>query len=102
MKIEINACGQIFIRVSNYLITFSALQSKIRPFGYFCISSFNLSKMEYEKLFIIEPDLTSDQKWNCQGAGITGKLLMGLRFSHISFACFKTWVQWHYTTRNRR
>ena len=53
MKIEINACGQIFIRVSNYLITFSALQSKIRPFGYFCISSFNPSKMEYEKLFII-------------------------------------------------
>ena len=62
MKIEINACGQIFIRVSNYLITFSALQSKIRPFGYFCIASFNLSRMEYEKLFLIEPDLTSDQK----------------------------------------
>ena len=89
MKIEINSCGQIFIRVNNYLvndylITFSGLQDSI-SFGYFCIASFNLSTMEYEKLFLIEPDLTGDQKWNCQGAGITGKLLMGLRFSHISF-----------------
>ena len=85
MKIEINSCGQIFLRVNDYLITFSGLQDSIRPFGYFCVASFNLSTMEYEKLFLIEPDLTGDQKWNCQGAGITGKLLMGLRFSHISF-----------------
>jgi hypothetical protein len=123
MKIEINSCGQIFVRANNYLITFSGIQELIRPFGYFCIASFNLSRMEYEKLFFIEPDLTGDSKMKLPRGRYNGQVIDGFEvkfqltllhwkwvyidwwsygFLIFHFACFKIWVQWHYATRNRR
>ena len=121
MKIEINSCGQIFARVNNYLITFSGLQEKRKPFGYFCIASFNLSR-EYEKIFLIEPDfdLTGDSKMKLPRGRYNGQVIDGFEvkfqltllhwkwvyidwwsygFLTFHFACLKILVQWHYGNR---